>query len=229
MTLNFELFTGGAPAGTAGPLWARVVAGWVTLLPLLTTTAAFPLFNGVLAANLVHALPPKLATPTVAAALCALPPLLLTGAVTDTTFLFQLCGLSGFAIVFFVPAALQHASLRASVARWGEVGRAPRLLQRIVRASREPCVALSLGGPRHAPLDLLLGREAGPRRRRPRRRSLCPKRVDAAPPASPRQPRRRGARPLRPHHGTPTQNHPNPRDTLSPAPLFESRSRALES
>ena len=127
-------------------------------------------------------------------------------------------------------AALQHASLRASVARWGEVGRAPRLLQRIVRASREPCVALSLGGPRHAPLDLLLGREAGPRRRRPRRRSLCPKRVDAAPPASPRQPRRRGARPLRPHHGTPTQNHPNPpRYTLSPAPLFESRSWALES
>ena len=128
----------------------------------------------------------------VAAALCAMPPLVLTALVRDTAFVFSLCGLSawptapslqgpharrlrafgvrlaalggaappggetgplgaqplpasgarasrlqshrphcfwpaglsGFAIVFFVPAALQRAALRASVARWGRAGRA---------------------------------------------------------------------------------------------------------
>ena len=60
----------------------------------------------------------------VAAALCAVPPLVLTALVRDTAFVFSLCGLSGFAIVFFVPAALQRAALRASVRRWGRAGRA---------------------------------------------------------------------------------------------------------
>ena len=41
----------------------------------------------------------------------------------DTAFVFSLCGLSGFAIVFFVPAALQRAARRASVRRWGRWGR----------------------------------------------------------------------------------------------------------
>ena len=35
----------------------------------------------------------------------------------------ELCGLAGFTIVWFVPAALQHAARRASVRRWGEAGR----------------------------------------------------------------------------------------------------------
>ena len=59
-----------------------------------------------------------------AAALCALPPLLCTALVSDTAFLFSLCGLFGFAIVFFVPAALQLAAMRSSVKRWGPAGRA---------------------------------------------------------------------------------------------------------
>ena len=49
--------------------------------------------------------------------------MLATAVVRSTPFLFSLCGLSGFAIVFFVPAALQRAARHASVARWGAAGR----------------------------------------------------------------------------------------------------------
>ena len=41
----------------------------------------------------------------------------------DTAFLFSLCGLAGFTIVFFVPAALQYAARRISIRRWGDAGR----------------------------------------------------------------------------------------------------------
>ena len=51
--------------------WALLVARWVMLLPLLTTTAAFPLFNRVLAVNLQPLLPGELKSRRVAAALCA--------------------------------------------------------------------------------------------------------------------------------------------------------------
>ena len=127
ITLNFGSFRGGAARGEPTPLWATLVSRWVMLLPLLTTTAAFPLFNNVLASNLVGLLPRswgRLRSVRVAAALCALPPLLCTALVSDTAFLFSLCGLFGFAIVFFVPAALQLAAMRASVKRWGAAGRA---------------------------------------------------------------------------------------------------------
>ena len=80
----------------------------------------------MLASNLVGLLPlswGRLRSHRVAAALCALPPLLCTALVRDTAFVFSLCGLSGFAIVFFVPAALQRAAMRASVKRWGHAGR----------------------------------------------------------------------------------------------------------
>ena len=90
------------------------------LLPLVTTTAAFPLFNRVLAANLEGLLPAQLRSRRIAATLCALPPLLCTACVQDTAFVFSLCGLSGFTIVFFVPAALQRAALEASVRRCGD-------------------------------------------------------------------------------------------------------------
>ena len=59
----------------------------------------------------------------IAATLCALPPLLCAAYVRDTTFVFSLCGLSGYAIVFFVPAALQLAAARASLRQFGEAGR----------------------------------------------------------------------------------------------------------
>lgn len=124
ITLNFIALRGGAPPGDAVPLWAAFASRWIMLLPLLTTTAAFPLFNRVLAANLEGLLPPRLRSPRVAAALCALPPLLCTACVRDTALVFAICGLSGFIIVFFVPSALQRAAMRASVERWGELGRA---------------------------------------------------------------------------------------------------------
>ena len=127
ITLNFDDFRGGAPPGEPPPLWATLVSRWVMVLPLLTTSAAFPLFNAVLASNLVEILPlswGRMRSRKVAAALCAVPPLVLTALVRDTAFVFSLCGLSGFAIVFFVPAALQRAALRASVRRWGHAGRA---------------------------------------------------------------------------------------------------------
>lgn len=129
ITLNFDDFRGGAPPGAPVPLWAFLISRWVMVLPLLTTSAAFPLFNAVLASNLVEVLPrPRCISEAglrkVAAALCAVPPLVLTALVRDTAFVFSLCGLSGFAIVFFVPAALQRAALRASVRRWGRAGRA---------------------------------------------------------------------------------------------------------
>ena len=57
ITLNFDDFRGGAAHGDAVPLWARLVSRWVMVLPLLTTSAAFPLFNAVLASNLVGLLP----------------------------------------------------------------------------------------------------------------------------------------------------------------------------
>lgn len=123
ITLNFLSFRGGAPMGTDVPAWATAVSRWVLLLPLFTTTAAFPLFNRVLAANLEALLPPRLRSKRVAAGLCALPPLLCTALVSDTALVFSLCGLSGFTVVFFVPALLQHAARRASMKRWGEAGR----------------------------------------------------------------------------------------------------------
>ena len=59
ITLNFRAFRGGVAPGESPPLWALCVARWVMLLPLLTTTAAFPLFNRVLAANLAGLLPDR--------------------------------------------------------------------------------------------------------------------------------------------------------------------------
>ena len=121
ITLNFDDYRGGTPPGAPVPLWAFLISRWVT-------SAAFPLFNAVLASNLVEILPrsrciSEAGLRKVAAALCAVPPLVLTALVRDTAFVFSLCGLSGFAIVFFVPAALQRAALRASVRRWGRAGR----------------------------------------------------------------------------------------------------------
>ena len=123
ITLNWADFRGGAARGAQTPLWARLIGRWVLLLPMLTTTAAFPLFNNVLASNLAALLPPRLRSRRVAAALCSLPPLAGCACVRDTSFLFALCGLSGFTVVFFVPAALQHAALLTSTRRWGEAGR----------------------------------------------------------------------------------------------------------
>ena len=59
ITLNFDDFRGGAPAGAPVPLWALLVSRWVMVLPLLTTSAAFPLFNAVLASNLVEVALPR--------------------------------------------------------------------------------------------------------------------------------------------------------------------------
>ena len=123
VTLHFADFRGGAPIGAPPPLWATVVSRWVMLLPLVTTTAAFPLFNRVLAANLLGLLPRRLRSRHVAATLCALPPFICTACLHDTALVFAISGLSGFAAVFFVPSLLQRAALRASVRRWGELGR----------------------------------------------------------------------------------------------------------
>ena len=119
----FEAFHGGAPANAARPLWTACVSRWVLLLPLFTTTAAFPLFNRVLAANLEALLPPALRSRRIAASACALPPLVCTALVHDTALVFSLCGLAGFAVVFFVPSLLQAAAYDASLRRWGELGR----------------------------------------------------------------------------------------------------------
>jgi len=78
--------------------------------------------GGVLATNLYELLPALLRSHRVAAALCALPPLSLTALSHNTSWLFSLCGVAGFVVVFFVPAALQHAARVASVKRWGEAG-----------------------------------------------------------------------------------------------------------
>ena len=102
---------------------AYLISRWIMLLPIVTTSAAFPLFNRVLAANLQPLLPLPLRSKRTAAVICALPPLLLTACIRDTALVFSLCGLAGFCIVWFVPAALQHAAMRASVRRWGEAGR----------------------------------------------------------------------------------------------------------
>ena len=123
ITLNFDALRA-APSGAPPAVWARLVARWIMLLPIITTTAAFPLFNQVLAANLEALLPARLRSRRTAASLCAMPPLLLTACVRDTATVFSVCGLAGFAIVWFVPAMLQHAAMRASVRRWGdELGR----------------------------------------------------------------------------------------------------------
>ena len=123
ITLNFVALRG-APASAPRALWARALSHWINVLPLLTTTAAFPLFNRVLAVNAEPLLPRCLRSKRNAAALCAAPPLMLTAIVRDTAVVFSLCGLAGFAIVWFVPAALQHYAREASVRRWGEPGRA---------------------------------------------------------------------------------------------------------
>ena len=123
VTLNFADLRG-APAGQPPAVWARALSRWVLLLPCITTTAAFPLFNRVLAANFEPLLPSALRSQRTAAALCATSPFLLTACVHDTALVFSLCGLAGFAIVWFVPAALQYAARRASIQRWGEAGRA---------------------------------------------------------------------------------------------------------
>lgn len=137
ITENFADFRAGAPAHEPVALWARIVSHWIRLLPLFTTTAAFPLFNRVLATNLAELLPPRHRSVRVAAALCALPPFIGTACVRDTSRIFAICGLSGFAVVFFVPAALQVAAMRASVARWGEAG---RCTPHTVWLSKEPVV-----------------------------------------------------------------------------------------
>ena len=55
--------------------------------------------------------------------LCALPSLLLCAAVRDTSLIFSLAGLSGFVMVFFMPALLLRASTRLCVRRFGAAGR----------------------------------------------------------------------------------------------------------
>ena len=121
ITLNFGSFRGAASPGVA-PLWVRLVGRWVQVLPMLTTTAAFPLFNNVLSSNLKELLPPQLRSQRIAAILCAIPPLLGCAIQRDTSFLFALCGLCGVAVVFIIPAMLQRAARDACVRRWGEVG-----------------------------------------------------------------------------------------------------------
>ena len=123
ITLNFETLRA-APPGAPPAVWARLVSHWVMLLPIITTTAAFPLFNRVLAANLEALLPAPLRSRRLSAGLCATPPLVLTACVRDPSVVFSVAGLAGFTIVWFVPAMLQHAAMRASVNRWGELGRA---------------------------------------------------------------------------------------------------------
>lgn len=112
-----------APPEAPTPIWARVVGAWIVLFPILVATAAFPLFNGVLAANLAAVLPGHFGSRRLAAPLCALPPLVGAALLDDVPTLLALCGLPSFVIVFLIPAALQHASLRASVLKWGEAGR----------------------------------------------------------------------------------------------------------
>lgn len=112
-----------APPHAPPPVWASAAGGAVALLPMLSTTAAFPLFNGVLAANLAVVLPTRLASRRLTAPLCALPPLLAAAALADTPSLLALCGLPCLVIAFLIPAALQAAALRASLRRWGEAGR----------------------------------------------------------------------------------------------------------
>ena len=116
------------------------------LLPIVTTSAAFPLFNRVLAANLQPLLPLPLRSKRTAAVICALPPLLLTACIRDTALVFSLCGLAGFFILWLIPAALQVAALRASLRRWGEAGRrTPHTLPVLSSEVSVACVTL-VGG-----------------------------------------------------------------------------------
>jgi amino acid permease len=112
-----------APAHTAAPLWASIVGRAIALMPILSATAAFPLFNGVLASNLAVVLPTRLASRRMTAPACALPPLLGAAVLADTPTLLALCGLPCLVIALLIPAALQAAALRASLLRWGEAGR----------------------------------------------------------------------------------------------------------
>jgi hypothetical protein len=120
ITLNWISYTAGF---TRAPVWASVLAHWIVLLPIISTTAAFPLFNATLASNLEEVLPRSVRRRPIAGPLCATVPLLCTALVRDTAMIFALCGLAGFVMVFFMPAALQVTSLRLCLAKWGEQGR----------------------------------------------------------------------------------------------------------
>ena len=121
ITLNWLTYSA---ERSSSPVWATILSHWIVLLPILTTTAAFPLFNATLAANLEECLPigSHLRRRPVAGPLCALPPLLLCAAVRDTSLIFSLAGLSGFVMVFFMPSLLLHASRRVCVHRFGAEG-----------------------------------------------------------------------------------------------------------
>ena len=83
-------------------MWLALMCRWIELLPLLTTTAAYPLFNCVLAANLEPLLPSSLRSRTIAALLCGSPPIVCALLVRDPTLIFSLCGLAGFFVVFII-------------------------------------------------------------------------------------------------------------------------------
>eukprot|EP00965_Chrysotila_dentata_P237292 6201813-Pleurochrysis_carterae.AAC.4 len=60
ITLNWLGYTAGFKDP---PWWVHTIARWVSLLPLFTTTSAYPLFNATLAANLLEARAPYSARP----------------------------------------------------------------------------------------------------------------------------------------------------------------------
>ena len=112
ISLNWIDYTAGAEAGRV-PLWALGLSRWILLLPLFSTSAAFPLYCAVLVGNLAETLGPA-STPMSArgrallSVACALPAVVLTWCVHDTALIFSLAGLSAFFIVFFFPAFLQE-------------------------------------------------------------------------------------------------------------------------
>uniref|UniRef100_A0A7S4FB15 Amino acid transporter transmembrane domain-containing protein n=1 Tax=Chrysotila carterae TaxID=13221 RepID=A0A7S4FB15_CHRCT len=120
ITLNWLGYTAGFKDP---PWWVHTIARWVSLLPLFTTTSAYPLFNATLAANLLEALPPGILHKRwLTGLLCAVPPIFCTAFISDTSLIFGLAGLCGYGVMFGMPALLLITSRRWSKLVWGDAG-----------------------------------------------------------------------------------------------------------
>jgi hypothetical protein len=99
-----------------------VLSKLVVLFPTVPTVAVFPLIAITLGNNLATQLHPAVQRflgrrrATACRLLAAVPPLALTLVVSDLTLTLRVAGLAGLVVAFFIPAALQWASVRASSA-----------------------------------------------------------------------------------------------------------------
>ncbi|GIQ87574.1 hypothetical protein KIPB_009640, partial [Kipferlia bialata] len=124
-TLNWIDYTGERPDGTPCPWWARVLSYTVVLFPCCDLLSVFPL-NGVTLGNnltsIVYGPDTKLTSRTVKKwrIIATVPPLICSYLIRDITTLTEICGLFGFVLVFFGPAALVIMSRNKCEKIWGK-------------------------------------------------------------------------------------------------------------